>query len=108
MRQQLWSNYEELREMLCGVLGGLSPLEREVLKMRFGLDDGRCRDFKEVGERFGMTVLQIRTVEAKALRRLRKMPPRPVFVRSSDDCDVGEAERQAANRVVWEYVARMW
>ena len=45
MRQQLWSNYEELREMLCGVLGGLSPLEREVLKMRFGLDDGRCRDY---------------------------------------------------------------
>lgn len=108
MRQQLWSSYEELREMLCGVLGGLNSLEREVLKMRFGLEDGRCRDFKEVGERFGMTVLQIRTVEAKALRRLRKMPPRPVFVRSSDCREVSEEERQAASRAVWEYVARVW
>lgn len=101
-------NYDELRELLCGVLGGLNPLEREVLKMRFGLGDGRCRDFKEVGERFGMTVLQIRTVEAKALRRLRKMPPRPVFVRSDDCSEVSEAERQAANHAVWEYVARVW
>lgn len=108
MRQQLWSSYEEFREMLCGVLGGLSLLEREVLKMRFGLDDGKCRDFKKVGERFGMTVLQIRTVEAKALRRLRKMPPRPVFVRSADCVEVSEAEQQAANRAVWDYVERMW
>ena len=72
MKQKSWSNYEELQEQLLGILSALAPLEQDVLKMRFGLDDGKSHTIKEVCERFGMTPLEVRTVEAKALRRLRR------------------------------------
>ena len=72
MEQKLWSDYNELQEQLRGVLSTLAPLEQDVLKMRFGLDDGKSQTIKEGCERFGMTRLEGRTVEAKTLRRLRR------------------------------------
>jgi len=53
------------------VLGTLSSRERDVLAMRFGLDDGRSRTLEEVGKAFGVTRERIRQIEAKALRKLR-------------------------------------
>ena len=61
-----------LQEQLRIVLSTLTPLEQDILKMRFGLDDGKCHTIKEVCERFGMTRLEVRTVEAKAVLRVRK------------------------------------
>ena len=61
-----------LREQVEDVLGTLSDREREVLYMRYGLDDGRTRTLEEVGRQFGVTRERIRQIEAKALRKLRQ------------------------------------
>ena len=60
-----------LREQLERVLSTLSPREREVLKLRFGLDDGYPRTLEEVGQIFRVTRERIRQIEAKALKKLR-------------------------------------
>jgi RNA polymerase primary sigma factor len=60
-----------LKEQMDDVLGTLSERERQVLAMRFGLDDGRSRTLEEVGKAFGVTRERIRQIEAKALRKLR-------------------------------------
>ncbi|HAA89135.1 MAG TPA: RNA polymerase sigma factor RpoD [Peptococcaceae bacterium] len=60
-----------LREQLEEVLETLTPREREVLRLRFGLDDGRPRTLEEVGQKFNVTRERIRQIEAKALRKLR-------------------------------------
>ena len=73
MEQKSWSDYEELQEQLKSVLSSLTPLEQDVLKMRFGLDDGKCHTIKEVCDHFGMTRTEVRVVEVKALRRLREV-----------------------------------
>ncbi len=62
---------ELLREQIRGVLGFLNEREREVLEMRFGLNDGRDHTLEEVGRTFGVTRERIRQIEAKALRKLR-------------------------------------
>ena len=60
-----------LREQLNEVLHTLTPREEQVLKLRFGLDDGRTRTLEEVGKVFNITRERIRQIEAKALRKLR-------------------------------------
>jgi len=60
-----------LREQMEDVLNTLSPRERDVLIMRFGLEDGKGRTLEEVGREFGVTRERIRQIEAKALRKLR-------------------------------------
>ena len=62
---------ELLREDLAEVLSTLSPRERDVLRLRLGMDDGRQRTLEEVGQLFGVTRERIRQIEAKALRKLR-------------------------------------
>ncbi len=73
MEQRAPSDYEVLREQLQSVLSMLAPLEQDVLRMRFGLDDGKCNTIKEVCDHFGMTRTEVQVVEVKALRRLREV-----------------------------------
>ncbi|MBR5430149.1 MAG: RNA polymerase sigma factor RpoD [Firmicutes bacterium] len=60
-----------LREQLADVLSTLTPREKKVLELRFGLEDGHSRTLEEVGQVFGVTRERIRQIEAKALRKLR-------------------------------------
>ncbi|SCX91852.1 RNA polymerase sigma factor RpoD [Alkaliphilus peptidifermentans] len=60
-----------LKEQLIEVLDTLTPREQKVLRLRFGLDDGRARTLEEVGKKFDVTRERIRQIEAKALRKLR-------------------------------------
>ncbi|BDR60531.1 RNA polymerase sigma factor RpoD [Lactobacillus xylocopicola] len=65
------ASYEMLKEQLEQVLDTLTDREENVLRLRFGLDDGRTRTLEEVGKVFGVTRERIRQIEAKALRKLR-------------------------------------
>lgn len=65
------ASYVLLKEQLEEVLDTLTPREEKVLRLRFGLDDGRSRTLEEVGQEFGVTRERIRQIEAKALRKLR-------------------------------------
>ena len=65
------ASYILLKEQLESVLDTLTPREEKVLRLRFGLDDGRSRTMEEVGQEFGVTRERIRQIEAKALRKLR-------------------------------------
>ncbi|MGN0807467.1 MAG: RNA polymerase sigma factor RpoD [Candidatus Coproplasma sp.] len=60
-----------LKETLIGVLSTLTPREEKVLRLRYGVDDGRPRTLEEVGKEFNVTRERIRQIEAKALRKLR-------------------------------------
>ncbi len=65
------ASYTLLKEQLIEVLDTLTPREEKVLKLRFGLEDGRTRTLEEVGKEFNVTRERIRQIEAKALRKLR-------------------------------------
>ena len=65
------ASYTLLKEQLVSVLSTLTPREEKVLKLRFGLEDGRTRTLEEVGKEFNVTRERIRQIEAKALRKLR-------------------------------------
>jgi RNA polymerase primary sigma factor len=65
------ASYQLLKEQVDDVLDSISQRERRVLKLRFGLEDGRSRTLEEVGREFGVTRERIRQIEAKALRKLR-------------------------------------
>ncbi len=64
-------SYTMLKEQLIGVLDTLTPREQKVLRLRYGLDDGKGRTLEEVGKEFNVTRERIRQIEAKALRKLR-------------------------------------
>ncbi len=65
------ASYTMLREQLDEVMSTLTPREAKVLRLRFGLDDGKARTLEEVGKEFNVTRERIRQIEAKALRKLR-------------------------------------
>ncbi|MDR0916511.1 MAG: RNA polymerase sigma factor RpoD [Oscillospiraceae bacterium] len=65
------ASFTLLREQLADVLGTLTPREEKVLRLRFGIEDGRQRTLEEVGREFNVTRERIRQIEAKALRKLR-------------------------------------
>ncbi|MEE8336982.1 MAG: sigma-70 family RNA polymerase sigma factor, partial [Dehalococcoidia bacterium] len=65
------ASHQLLKEQVGDVLSSLTPRERKVLELRFGLEDGRSRTLEEVGREFNVTRERIRQIEAKALRKLR-------------------------------------
>ncbi|MEG0768258.1 MAG: sigma-70 family RNA polymerase sigma factor, partial [Clostridia bacterium] len=65
------ASFTLMKEQLMHVLDTLTPREEKVLRLRFGLDDGRQRTLEEVGKEFNVTRERIRQIEAKALRKLR-------------------------------------
>ena len=65
------ASHTMLKEQLAEVLSTLTPREEKVLRLRFGLEDGRSRTLEEVGKEFNVTRERIRQIEAKALRKLR-------------------------------------
>jgi RNA polymerase primary sigma factor len=65
------ASHQLLKEQVMDVLASLTPRERKVLELRFGLEDGRSRTLEEVGREFHVTRERIRQIEAKALRKLR-------------------------------------
>ena len=71
LHQQDAAAYTMLKEQLAEVMSTLTPREAKVLRLRFGLDDGKARTLEEVGKEFDVTRERIRQIEAKALRKLR-------------------------------------
>jgi len=65
------ASFTLLKEQLSDVLATLTPREEKVLRLRFGIEDGRTRTLEEVGKEFNVTRERIRQIEAKALRKLR-------------------------------------
>jgi RNA polymerase primary sigma factor len=65
------ASYELLKDQIGDVLETLTPREQRIIRLRFGLDDGRSRTLEEVGREFKVTRERIRQIEAKALRKLR-------------------------------------
>jgi len=65
------ASHQLLKEQVADVLSSLTPREKKVLILRFGLEDGRSRTLEEVGREFSVTRERIRQIEAKALRKLR-------------------------------------
>ena len=72
---------EEMKQALNDVLETITPREEKVIRLRFGLDDGKERTLEQVGNVFGVTRERIRQIEAKALRKLRH-PSRSKKLRS--------------------------
>ena len=71
MRPDEYTNQELLKEQLNEVLDTLTDREENVLRLRFGLEDGQTKTLEQVGQQFGVTRERIRQIEAKALRKLR-------------------------------------
>ena len=79
-------DYKKLQERLRTVLFQMEPFEQEVLKMRFGLDDGYSLTLDEVGLYFNMSRERIRQIEAKALRRIRRAEKDEKLEVNGEDC----------------------
>ncbi|MBZ4664835.1 MAG: polymerase, sigma 70 subunit, RpoD [Mahella sp.] len=89
-----------LKEQLMDVLDTLTPREEKVLRLRFGLDDGRARTLEEVGKEFDVTRERIRQIEAKALRKLRHPSRSKKPTRGARGPLAQLEERPAHNRLV--------
>lgn len=102
---------EALRGQLIGVMETLSPRQQRILRLRFGLDDGRLRTLDEIGHEFGLTRDRIRQIEAVALRKLRHpsrtkalldyLPERAWSYRPNSDperCQRGEDGKKCGDR----------
>ena len=98
-----------LKEDLENVLNTLNPRERDVLRLRYGLDDGRVKTLEEIGNVFSVTRERIRQIEAKALRKLRQpsrngilrdyIPPESASMGlESNDEDEGDERISLTNR----------
>ena len=72
MRPEDAAGMEHLRASIDGALGTLSSREQEVLRMRFGLEDGKPRTLEEIGDMFAVTRERVRQIEARALHKLRQ------------------------------------
>ena len=93
------------KEQLSAVLGSLTPREEKVLRLRFGLEDGRPRTLEEVGHEFEVTRERIRQIEAKALRKLRH-PSRSKKLRDFLDSSSNRhkqtyCHKEKENRICW-------
>ena len=88
MSPEAYANTKLLRNEINDVLAGLTEREEKVLRLRFGLDDGRTRTLEEVGREFNVTRERIRQIEAKALRKL-KHPSRSKRLRDFVDKENG-------------------
>ena len=86
-------NNAMLREQLMSVLSTLTPREERVLRLRYGLDDGKTRTLEEVGKEFAVTRERIRQIEAKALRKLRH----PSKLKKLRD-DLSDEDEETGNR----------
>ena len=88
-----------LKEQLIEVLGTLTEREQKVLRLRFGLDDGRARTLEEVGKEFNVTRERIRQIEAKALRKLRAAAVnlRIIWIDGRQGAAVREADSNRGN-----------
>lgn len=89
MSPEQYANNQLLRTEINEVLAGLTEREEKVLRLRFGLDDGRTRTLEEVGREFNVTRERIRQIEAKALRKL-KHPTRSKRLRDFVDRDTSK------------------
>ena len=67
-----YTNNQLLKDEIDNILQGLTEREEKVLRLRFGLEDGRTRTLEEVGKEFNVTRERIRQIEAKAIRKLKK------------------------------------
>jgi len=79
-----------LREQIDGALGSLDEKERQIIRLRFGLDDGQASTLKEIGERFGISRERVRQIESKALQKLQH-PSRSRLLEGWEDVFDGEA-----------------
>jgi RNA polymerase primary sigma factor len=80
-----------LREQIEMILQKLQPKERDVVRLRFGLDDGQQRTLEEVGAALGITRERVRQLELRALRKLRTIGQRIQDLRSSKGLDLEQA-----------------
>ena len=95
------ATYTLLHEQLMDVLSTLTEREQKVLRLRFGLDDGRPRTLEEVGRQFNVTRERIRQIEAKALRKLRH-PSRSKILKDylDEEKDMGSRKRSVQEKAV--------
>jgi RNA polymerase primary sigma factor len=79
-----------LKEQIDSVLGGLDEKERQIIRLRFGLDDGQASTLKEIGERFGISRERVRQIESKAIQKLQH-PSRARLLEGWEEVFEGEA-----------------
>jgi DNA-directed RNA polymerase sigma subunit (sigma70/sigma32) len=92
--------FDLLREDIIQVMADLSPRERDVLRIRFGLDDGQQRTLEEVAKLYGMTRERVRQIEGKALRKLRHPRRQRGTERQADLSPPKRIQRKALSKIL--------